>query len=441
MFYGHLVPRMTNAYSRQFSIIIILVGLLSQQILADYLLGRTYYVSSNGKDNNGGRTESSSWKSISKVNSTFFRSGDTILFRRGDTFSGQININQSNITLGSYDSGNKPVITGAVQLSGWTVYSGSIYVAQASSLVKNLFANGVQMTLARYPNSGFVYITSKSSSTTFSASGVTQSSGYWNGANCRLRTNGWSFESPTVSTQSGTTIVLAAAPYFDSFTTGWGFYLDNKLAALDVAGEWYCDPASNKVYFYAPNGVNPNNLTVTGSTLDYGVNSSSNYITVRDLEFHYQSKAGLSFSGSNISLLSNTVFGGLADGIDLRGTNCTVDGNIIQNVNANGVHLYYTAKNGTFTNNTLKSIGLVQGYQSCATAYGILSEGTYATISSNYLDSIGYDGIYAFSHDLVEKNIIKNTMLTLADGGAIYTGSGSSYVTIQNNIISDVYRK
>ncbi len=415
--------------------IILCVGIFASQALS-----LSYYVSSAGSDANSGTSTSSPWKSISKVNSFTFTSGDAIYFRGGDTFSGQININQSNITLGSYDSGNKPVITGAVQLSGWTVYSGSIYVAQASSLVKNLFANGVQMTLARYPNSGFIYITSKSSSTTFSASGVTQSSGYWNGANCRLRTNAWTYESPTVSTQNGTTIVLASAPYFiDTFTEGWGFYLDNKLAALDVAGEWYCDPASNKVYFYAPNGVNPNNLTVTGSTLDYGVNSSSNYITVRDLEFHYQSKAGLSFSGSNISLLSNTVYGGLADGIDLRGTNCTVNSNIIQNVNGNGIHLFYSAKDGTITNNTIKSIGLVRGYQSPASAYGILSEGTYATIGSNYIDSVGYDGIYAFSHDLVEKNIIKNTMVTMSDGGAIYTGSGSSYVTIQNNFISDVY--
>ncbi len=45
---------------------------------------------------------------------------------------------------------------------------------------------------------------------------------------------------------------------------------------------------------------------------------------------------------------------------------------------------------------------------------------------------------YASSHDIVQQNVIKNTMLTLADGGAIYTGSGSSYVTIQNNFISDV---
>ncbi len=177
-----------------------------------------------GSDGNNGTSTSTPWKTIDKVNSFTFVSGDAIYFRGGDTFFGQINVNQAGVTIGAYDVGtHKPVITGAVQLTGWTVYSGSIYVAQASSFVKNLYANGVQMTLARYPNSGFIYITSKSSNTIFDASGVTQTSGYWNGANCRLRTNGWTFESPTVSTQNGTTIVLSSAPHFDAFTTGLGF--------------------------------------------------------------------------------------------------------------------------------------------------------------------------------------------------------------------------
>jgi hypothetical protein len=399
-----------------------------------------YYISSLGNDANSGTSISSPWKTINKINSTTFSANSQIYFKCGEKFQGQLNLSQSNITVGSYGTGNKPVITGAESLSGWTVYNGSIYVAQASSFINNLYSNGTQMTLARYPNAGFLSITSKQSGTTFASTGITQASGYWNGANCRLRTNGWTFESQKVSTQTGTTLILTSAPYFaNTFGVGWGFYLDNKLAALDAPGEWYCDPANNKVYFYAPGSVNPNNLTVTGSTLDYGVNSSSNYITVRDLEFHYQSKAGLNFTGSNISLLSNTVYGGLANGIDIRGTNCTIDGNIIQNVNANGIHSYYTTKDGTITNNTIKSVGLVQGYQNEATAYGILSEGTYTTISNNYLDSVGYDGIYAFSHDLVEKNIIKNTMLTLSDGSAIYIGTGASYVTIQNNFISDAF--
>ncbi|MBN1398737.1 MAG: right-handed parallel beta-helix repeat-containing protein, partial [Bacteroidetes bacterium] len=375
-----------------------------------------------------------------KVNSVTFASGDAVYFRgSGDRFYGQIAINRSNVTLGAYEAGiSKPVITGAVQLTGWTVYSGSIYVAQASSFVKNLFASGVQMTLARFPNSGFIPITSKSSSTTFTASGITQASGYWNGANCRLRTNAWTFESPKVSTQTGGTIVLTSAPRFDAFTTGWGFYLDNKLAALDAPGEWYCDPATNIVYFYAPGGVNPNTLTIFGSVLDYGVTSSSNYITVKDLEFQYQCKAGINLSGRNCSVQSNNIYGGLENGIRLGyGTDCVVTNNNVQNVNGNGIHA--SGMNSTVSNNCIKSIALVKGYQSFAKAYGIMTDGTYTTVSNNYIDSIGYDGIYASSHDIVQYNLIKNTLMTLADGGAIYTGSGNSYVRIQNNVIVNVF--
>jgi parallel beta-helix repeat protein len=425
---------MAGTKSWRFSIFAIGSALLSLQILTTCAFGQTYYVSSAGNDANDGKSTTAPWKTISKVNSVTFVSGDAISFRGGDIFFGQINVNKSNISLGSYGSGQKPVITGAIQLSGWTVYNGSIYVAQASSLVKNLYANGVQMTLARYPNTGFLTIGTTNGSTTITATGLNQASGYWNGANVRIRTVDWKVETRTVSSYNGTTVTLSSVTKYP-LVVGWGFYLDNKLAALDAPGEWYCDPSNNKVYFYAPGGVDPNTLTVNGSILDYGVNSSSNNITVKGLEFDYQANRGINFSaGHNISILSNTIYGGLTDGIQVAGPNCTISNNTIQNVNGNGIEVAW-GTNCVISNNTVKSIGLVKGY---GMAIGILSEGTYATISSNHIDSIGSDGIYASSHDLVQQNVVTHTMLISCDGGAIYTGFGNSYVTIQNNIISDV---
>jgi parallel beta-helix repeat protein len=407
----------------------------------------SHYVSSDGNDSWDGNSVSTPWKTISKVNSVPFVPGDAIFFRCGDVFQGQLDVRQSGITLGSYGSGQKPIITGAVQLTGWSRY-GLFYVAKASATVKNLFANGVQMTLARYPNSGFLPVETTNGSTTITATAINQPSGYWVGANLRVRSTLFTFETSAVSSSNGPAITLSNAIFF-GIKAGWGFYLDNTLAALDSAGEWYCDPATNSVYFWAPVGVDPNTLTIEGSVLDFGVNSSQSNITVQNLEFRCQTQAALRFGGapSNIQLLSNKIFGAFVNGIQFDGTStsCTVSNNIIQNAGKFGV-TFASASSCTILNNAIKNIGLVPGYGANWTGQmqGInLETGSRNTIGSNTIDSVGYIGIRADgSYNLVENNVITNVLMKLADGGAIYTYADDTYLsafsTIRNNIINNV---
>ena len=51
----------------------------------------TFYVSaSSGRDSNDGRSSQSPWQSLDKVNAAAVRPGDRILFKRGDTWRGQL---------------------------------------------------------------------------------------------------------------------------------------------------------------------------------------------------------------------------------------------------------------------------------------------------------------------------------------------------------------
>ena len=76
----------------------------------------TYYISSSqGNDSNNGKSQTTPWKSINKVNSSTFNPGDQILFKRGDQFTESL-IVPSGGTLGdylqisSYGNGNLPII-------------------------------------------------------------------------------------------------------------------------------------------------------------------------------------------------------------------------------------------------------------------------------------------------------------------------------------------
>lgn len=55
--------------------------------------GRTYYLdATGGNDNNSGVTASQAWKSLEKVNGMTFGPGDKLLLKKGEVFSGQLEI-------------------------------------------------------------------------------------------------------------------------------------------------------------------------------------------------------------------------------------------------------------------------------------------------------------------------------------------------------------
>ena len=75
----------------------------------------TYYISASGCDTNDGRTPETAWQTIKKLNSTI-KGGDTVCFKRGDTFFGQIHAPKENdsdnpTTYKAYGEGTKPVVS------------------------------------------------------------------------------------------------------------------------------------------------------------------------------------------------------------------------------------------------------------------------------------------------------------------------------------------
>src|SRR3954454_14419223 len=81
--------------------------------------GTTYYVSADGSDAHDGTSPGSAWATLDKVNAAALQPGDSVSFRRGDTFSGGVVLNQGGtsrlrVTLNAYGSGDRPIITGGM---------------------------------------------------------------------------------------------------------------------------------------------------------------------------------------------------------------------------------------------------------------------------------------------------------------------------------------
>ena len=75
----------------------------------------TYYVSEMGNDRNDGLSEGTPWQSLSRVSRERLEPGDTVRFRSGDLFEGQLVISNSGtaeapITFTRYGAGEKPLL-------------------------------------------------------------------------------------------------------------------------------------------------------------------------------------------------------------------------------------------------------------------------------------------------------------------------------------------
>ena len=81
-------------------------------------MARTYYIDSRlGSDSNAGTSSNSAFASLAKVNSLGLQPGDTVLFARGSSHNGTLQVNASGtasapIKYGAYGSGADPIIGG-----------------------------------------------------------------------------------------------------------------------------------------------------------------------------------------------------------------------------------------------------------------------------------------------------------------------------------------
>lgn len=423
------------------------------------ILATEYYFSNSGDDSNNGLSPVYPMKSLSKLNSLMFklRPGDAVLFERGNIFYGQININASGdennpIVFGAYGNGRNPVISGSVPVNNWSIYKGNIYKSYVKSLVRDLFVNGERMTLARFPNSGYLRIDRpfKNPNTGFMDRDLNQANGYWDSSNVRIRTENWAYEHVFVSNFKNGSLTFSKPSYY-SAKEDWGYYLDNCFDQLDMESEWYYDKYSNEnnnLYLYAPNSSNPNTLNVQAGIFDCAFFSAIELtdIVIQDFEFQNQNIGGvyLAKKKSNVTINNCTFTGQNAYGIVIPSGSENISINNCRFYNINGKAIYILATNKTSaTNNIFINIGMIPGYGTTGDAFpmsGVIIFGNNNRISGNYINMVGHNGINCIgTGNIIEKNILKNILMLLNDGGAIKCyGEQTNNCVWNNNFIFNV---
>jgi parallel beta-helix repeat protein len=420
----------------------------------------TYYFASNGDDS---RTElqaqdqATPWQSIDKFNSVSFMVGDNILFRRGDVFRGGMVLKQSGnaaqpITIGAYGTGNAPVIDGSVAVvSGWNTYQGSLrvsdYAGDATLVIEQVFASGVPLQIARFPNQGYLTIDSVVSKSSFISSGLIGSTD-WTGASVHIKTERWSLDWRVIQTFSratGLVVLNQDANYIPQ--KGWGVFINNSLNALDLPGEWYYDSTSRRLYVWMPDGSVPSGIEA--SVVPYGLDAQGRSdITVENLKFSKHSRGGIRCSGSNV-IISNCSME-YTDGIGIEASlsDSRIENCVVKYPNQTGIEIY--GANNTLFGDTIIGVAMMKRLNrkglggNCCTGRGLDFNGAGNVISNCMLDSIGYIGIgFGGQNSVIENNIVSHVCMTTDDGGAIYTWNddfahpGSAGSIIRENIVAN----
>ena len=101
--------------NKKLTVITTLLTIILNISLISSSQANTYYVSTEGNDDNSGLSLREAWKTLEKLNQTTFQAGDVILFEKGGIWQGNLHPGGMGepgkpITLSSYGNGPRPVI-------------------------------------------------------------------------------------------------------------------------------------------------------------------------------------------------------------------------------------------------------------------------------------------------------------------------------------------
>ena len=406
-----------------------------------------HYISNNGNDRNNGISAATPWQSVSKVNKSMalFSTGDSILFLRGDTFTGQLTVTKS-IVVGAYGTGAKPVFNGFTTLTNWTNSGKGIWEAALPAGKSNLnlvTINDTIKAVGRWPNTGFLIFESHNGTIAITDNELKDAIN-WTGAELVLRGCPWLTSVVQITGQKEGTLYYTS--YYPIVDDKNGYFIQRDLRTLDRFGEWYFDNSAKKLKMYFGR-LNPSEFIIKASVRDTMIyTGTTSHVTIENL----------SFIGANVA----AVYGTKASGTTVKNCDIEKSGNygvylcsqtfsVVSNNSFN--HVLNTpvkasnnstdGSNFTISRNTIRNSGMIDGMagNEIDQQTGIVAP-PRSLIEYNHIDTIGYNGI-RFSQDssTVRYNFVRYCVTRKNDGGGLYVyggeGTNANRTYVHHNIV------
>jgi parallel beta-helix repeat protein len=412
--------------------------------------GNTYYFSSGAGDDSRtvqqAQHPETPWKTLNKLNTLFpsLRPGDSVLFRRGEIFTGVIRATRSGasgqpIVFSGYGTGRAPVISGFSGLTHWTSSGGGVWRTDCplcGSAVNMVTIAGSAVPMGRTPNANDPnggYFTIQSHVKHESISDDNLGSGPdWSGAEVVMRKNRFILDRSRIVSQSGNTIMYKSGNYYEP-TDKFGYFIQNDIRTLDQKGEWYYDPAARAMSVYFGD-ADPSGVDIRASSVDtLVVIKNQNWLVFDGLAFTGSNLDAFNVSGATGVSIANCsiAFSGLNAIKGIKTVNMSVSNVDIRSTNNNGIDV--NGMGSMIQDNRVSQTGTIPGMGTGESSYlGINVGGTSNTVQYNRVDTTGYAGIFFLgSLNMIRNNVVAYFAFVKDDGGGIYTWSGDIDTMVQ----------
>lgn len=434
----------------------VLKSLFISLLIVSSVQSKNYYFSAAGNDSKSGLNPNAAWQNVDKLKSLKLKAGDSVLFRRGDSFLGEIVVRHSGkinkpIVFSAYGKGDLPILTGAVSLKNAVTNSVKQHVFSINKQVLKLYVNNEKQTLARYPNTGYLTMGEGIDSIGFETT-MTEPDGFWAGAGIGMRTIDWVFEHRQIASFENKKLKFTENSIY-KIEKGYGYFLENKPELIDNEGEWFSTEKELQIL----SNLNLNNQKVEGVILQNGfvLFPGVKNIVINELQIEKYAANGIwaQENCGNIDILNNKILktGYIGIWLDTLTSNVTVRKNLLEDIAGRGISGIRNV-NCNIEHNKIHRVGLWpgEGVSGVNGMEGIVIENhennpKISTASSNRIaynlvDSTGYVGIRMDGRNSIcEFNVVKNTSLKLNDSGAIYCWGKMKNRTcnniIRNNLI------
>ncbi|PJJ80009.1 right-handed parallel beta-helix repeat-containing protein [Mucilaginibacter auburnensis] len=372
-----------------------------------------YYVSSAGSDSNNGTSASTPWQSISKVNAGSFAATDSVLFKRGNVFSGSL---VATCNIGSYGTGALPVISGFNTVSSWTALGGNLYQSGplkvgASNTINMVLINGVQQAVGRYPKTSYdAILSANGNSITGSLVGKK-----FTGGTVVIKTDNYMLEKRIITAQNGSTITYNEATSV-SPKKGYGYFIQNAVAACTQQGDWYYDARTQRIVIYSTKSPT---FTAQYSAVETPVTLKAANIKISGVRVTGGNSQNIDVQAPNcsaVNVLSDYAHVGIRSAsAGFNCINCTVN-----NVNSTGIMI--NANNNVIKSSLITNVNMIPGTAATgANGNGVLMRGNNNQFVGDTIRNTGYNGIYAANANIIIKDFaISNFCNVLTDGGGVY---------------------
>jgi len=438
--------------TRRVAFFLLLLLLVSGQSRAT-----NYYFSTSGDDlKNIGLSVASPWKSLGKLNLVMLhlQPGDSVLFRRGDVFDGEIRItksgaNQSEIYFGAYGNGAKPVLNGTTKISAWEKAGLNKWETTCKASIEeltNLFINGARQPLGRWPNvtapnRGYLWVKWSSEQNKLSSQSIPDAS-RWQGAELVVRNQRWVLDRVPVLATNGDTLTIEPTSY--NISTEFGFFVCNHPSTLDKNGEWCFNKKTKKLTLFLE--TDPSLSVIEASTTESVISiENQNFIVIENLVLRGASSIALAASNSrNITIRNTEIIHSGANGVHFKSCrNSVFEYNKVTDTNNQGF-IFQGCRGSVVRRNEIINNGLIAGMGANGpNSYNaMVVEGSSNLIEYNKIDSVGYIPL-RFEGDSVTMryNVISNYCVVKDDGGGIYTwGTRDGSPFVERKIIGNIVR-